>query len=134
MKKVALLLVDRKVPVYMVQTRGPGSEFSIPTMEGLSGAIGLIAFCTDDYGARTGIGYETYVELKHAHENGLRIIPVQLCDTFPPQPSKDIDGRGCQQNCVVLRQSIMRVQDIGMQNAEEVARQIETAWMAMRTD
>ena len=70
----------------MVQTRGPGDSFGNLTELGLYRALGLIAFCTDDYGAVTGAQYETFVELRYAHQNKLPIIPVQLCDTFPPEP------------------------------------------------
>ena len=44
----------------------------------------LVAFCTEDYGAETGTGYDTYYELKYASQQKLRIIPVQLAEAFPP--------------------------------------------------
>ena len=129
MRAVKRLLDAERVPVYMVQTRGPGDTFGDKTMFGLHHALGMIAFCSEDYGAKTGIQYETFVELRYAHETELPIIPVQLCDAFPPMPP---DDEGRRQNDVVLRRSIHRIVDIGMQDTEKVARDIVKAWNGLQ--
>ncbi|CAE7021716.1 unnamed protein product [Symbiodinium natans] len=129
MRSVKRVLDSEGVPVCMVQTRGPGDSFGNLTELGLYRALGLIAFCTDDYGAVTGAQYETFVELRYAHQNKLPIIPVQLCDTFPPEPP-DEEGRA--QNHLVLRRDIDRITDIGMGEPERVARKILRAWNGLQ--
>ena len=99
------------IPVFMVETFGAGDAFGGQTAVGLYNALALVAFCSDDYGTKTGAQYETFVELRYAHQNDIHIIPVQLHDTFPPQP-RDEEGRA--QNALVLRRDIIRIQDIGM--------------------
>ena len=125
MEEVKRLLDSKDVPVYMVKTRGPGDEFGTLTMLGLYRARGLIAFCTADYGARTGIQYETFKELEYAHQNHLHIIPVQLCENFPPMPEDELARA---QNRFVLRPVIHRIEDKTMQEAERVANEIADAW------
>ena len=129
MTEVTRLLKDRGVDIFMVKTRGPGDEFGSQTMLGLYRALGIIAFCTADYGAKTGIQYETFRELEYAHQHHLRIIPVQLCETFPPEPADEI-GRA--QNDFVLRKVIHRIIDTRMQEMERVANEITEAWNALQ--
>ncbi|CAE7447865.1 unnamed protein product [Symbiodinium necroappetens] len=124
-KSVRDILIAKGVPIFMVDTQGPGDAFGVQTVEGLYKAKALLAFCGTNYGQRTGAGYETYVELRYAHDNKLEIIPIQLCDTFPPQPP-DLAGRA--QNHVVLRPDLMRVMDTGMNNPLHVADEIHAAW------
>ena len=125
MTNVKRLLEQRGVPMYMVQTRGLGDRFGPQTTMGLYHAKALLAFCTCDYGEKTGAGYETYVELQYAYQKKLMILPVQLCDIFPPKP---IDEDGCRQNDLVFWTDMIRFPDIGMQKAEEVADKVAEAW------
>lgn len=95
-------------------------------MLGLYQAKALVAFCTADYGAKTGAQYETYLELRYAHQKDLPIIAVQLCDTFPPKPN-DLAGQA--QNDFVFRSDIIRIMDVGMSSPEKVASDIHQAWV-----
>ncbi|CAE7366609.1 unnamed protein product [Symbiodinium sp. CCMP2592] len=126
MKRVKKLLDDQGVPTFMVEAQGAGDTFGDKTDLGLYQAKALLAFCTADYGAKTGAEYETYVELRYARQNHLPIIPIQLCDTFPPKPT-DLEGQA--QNNVVLRSDIIRIMDVGMSDAEKVASDIHDAWV-----
>ena len=99
------------IPVFMVETFGAVDSSGRQTSVGLYNALALVAFCSDDYGTKTGAQYETFVELRYAHQNVIPIIPVQLHDTYPPQP---LDAEGRAQNALVLRRDIIRILDIGM--------------------
>ncbi|CAE7829147.1 unnamed protein product [Symbiodinium necroappetens] len=124
-KKVRDILTHKGVPIFMVDTQAPGDAFGSQTLQGLYTAKALLAFCGTNYGQRTGARYETYVELRYAHDNNLEIIPIQLCDTFPPRPP-DFEGR-CQ-NHVVLQRDVIRIVDIHMNNPLHVADKIHAAW------
>ncbi|CAE7460798.1 unnamed protein product [Symbiodinium sp. CCMP2592] len=125
MKTVRDILVNVGVPVFMVDTQGAGDAFGTQTLQGLYTAKALLAFCGQSYGQRTGARYETYVELRYAHDNDLEIIPIQLCDIFPPRPP-DVEGR-CQ-NHVIFRRDVMRIVDKDMSKPEHVADEILRAW------
>ncbi|CAJ1440920.1 unnamed protein product, partial [Effrenium voratum] len=64
----------------------PRQNFGEMTRFGLAEAKALVAFCTSEYGAYTGVGYETFRELEFAHEREMTIIPIRLSSTLPPQP------------------------------------------------
>ena len=74
---------------------------------------------------QAGARYETYVELRYAYDNGLEIIPIQLCDTFPPRPP-DLAGRS--QNNFIFSRDMMRILDRDMNNPVHVADEILKAW------
>ena len=76
-----------KVRTFMVDAK-PGQDFGEQTTLGLHSAAAMVAFCTSTYGEKTGAGYETYEELKHAHESNGKIflIPLKLNPQYPPQP------------------------------------------------
>ena len=121
MKRVKELLDSKGVPTFMVDAGGAGGTFGDQTALGLYRAKALLAFCTEDYGAKTGAQYETYVELKYAYQKQLRIIPIRLCETYPPQPG-DEEGRA--QNDLVLQTDLVRIEDVGMQDPDRVAQEI----------
>ena len=121
MQRVKELLDSQGVPTYMVDAGGAGGTFGDQTVLGLYRAKALLAFCTEDYGAKTGAQYETYVELQYAYQKHLRIIPIRLCETYPPQPADEV-GRA--QNDVVLRTDLVRIEDVGMQDPDRVAQEI----------
>lgn len=75
------------VDTFMVDAK-PGQDFGEQTTLGLHSAAAMVAFCTSTYGEKTGAGYETYEELKYAHEsNGnIFLIPLKLNPQYPPQP------------------------------------------------
>ena len=121
MKRVKELLDSKGVPTFMVDAGGAGGTFGDQTALGLYRAKALLAFCTEDYGAKTGAQYETYVELKYAYQKQLRIIPIRLCETYPPQPE---DEAGRAQNDLVLQTDLVRIEDVGMQDPDRVAQEI----------
>ena len=112
----------------MVDGLGAGGDFAPATISGLYHAIAMVAFCTHHYGQKTGVGYETWRELKTAHERDIPIIPVQLCDTYPPEPP---DEEGRQQNWFVLGPSRIRIKDVGSKDPTRVANEILKTWLAL---
>jgi len=47
----------------------------------------LLAVCTWHYAEKTDSRYSSYEELRVAHENGLQILPLRMCDDpWPPEP------------------------------------------------
>ena len=91
MKLVKAELDAKGVDTFMVQG-APGERYGPKTQYGLYYAKAMLAFCSEEYGARTGVGYETYMEVKYAHEQHIPIIPIKLCEPYPPEPS-DEKGR-----------------------------------------
>ena len=105
----------------MVQAQ-VGQSFAELTRIGLARAKGMVAFCTSDYGAYTGAGYETFHELEYAHDNKLQIFPIRLCEEWPPAPQDN--PRGTFQNEFVFKNGLVYVDDRQMNNAEGAADQI----------
>ena len=91
MKAVKRRLEERRIPVYMVQAQ-VGQSFAELTRIGLGRAKGMVAFCTSEYGAYTGAGYETFHELEYAHDNKLHIFPTRLCEEWAPAPQNNPRG------------------------------------------
>ena len=121
MKEVKSQLEARHVPVFMVDA-SVGLNFGHMTREGLSRAKGMVAFCTSEYGAYTGVGYDTFYELEFAHENELPLFPIRLCELWPPAPQNN--ERGTCQNKYVFKKSLVFAEDRQMTNAKGVADQI----------
>ena len=118
-------LQQRGVPTFMVRAM-PGDDFGPMTMAGLYFAKMMVAVCTNDYGEMTGAGYETYHELSYAWKHHLPIIPVRLCDPYPPEPPGD---EGKAQNSFVLSCSQIYI-DARSMSTEELADQINNVWLA----
>ena len=127
MRQVYELLRDRSVPIDMVKANFAGATFGDQTARFLYRAKALLAFCTSDYGEKTGAQYETYVELQYAHNYALTILPIQLCHEFPPCP-KEEEGRAL--NALVLRTDRVRIIDKDMSDPERVAQEICDAWFS----
>ena len=53
-KYVRDILTQKGVPIFMVDTQGPGDAFGSKTLRGLYTAKALLAFCGANYGERTG--------------------------------------------------------------------------------
>lgn len=51
--KVRARLQELHVPVFMVEAPA-GDDFGRQTLQGLCGAMAMVAFCTEEYGASTG--------------------------------------------------------------------------------
>ena len=132
MNEVKKALQEAGVRTFVVDAK-PGESFGEQTSAGLFRAAAMVAFCTSQYGERTGAGYETYEELKHAHESNGRIylIPLKLNRLYPPQPP-DADGRAlCQ---LVFSRSKVFINGVEEQKgvlhrrpAEQVAAEIRQA-------
>jgi len=121
MKAVKRRLEERRIPAYMVQAQ-VGQSFAELAWIGLSRAKGMVAFCTSDYGAYTGAGYETFHELEYAHDHQLQIFPIRLCEEWPPAPQDN--PRGTIQNKLVFKNGLAFIDDRQMNNAEGAADQI----------
>ena len=121
MKSLKRVLEGKGVPCYLVEA-GPGDEFGFQTMEGLACAKAMLAVCCEEYGANTGAGYETYHEVRYAWDHKLPILPLRLCEVYPPQP----DRAGAIQNGFVFHKSLVRIEGRG-RSIQEVAVDI-TKW------
>jgi len=120
MKEVKCALERRGAPVFMVDAV-PGQSFAKQTMMGMAGAGAMVAFCTEDYGEKTGAGYETYVELQNAFENHVPIIPVKLSPVYPPQPP---EPEGMVQNSWIFSKSLVYIDDSEMADPRRVGGEI----------
>ena len=103
MEAVEYVLCNKyKINTFMVKAAA-GQSFAQQTLQGLQGMVVMVAFCSSQYGEKTGVGYETFEELKYAHENQIPIIPVRLCHVYPPQPQKKANGEECPCCCYTPR-------------------------------
>ncbi|CAK9093033.1 unnamed protein product [Durusdinium trenchii] len=128
MRAVRAELERLGVQTYMVEGQSPSGDFGQATTKGLYYALAMVAFCSHDYGAKTTARYETYFELKTAHEKCIPIIPIQLCDIFPPEPP-DEEGR-CQ-NFLVFGTGLIRITDVGSKDPTRVAKNIQKTWLTL---
>lgn len=124
MEDVKKGLDEKGVKTFMVQCK-EGEDFARATIRGLGGAWAMIVFGTSEYGAKTGAGYETYEELRYAHQKKLPLFPIQLCERWPPEP-KDKDGgrEGKDQNSFMLRDTVIRLCDPEMKKPQEIAEKL----------
>ena len=76
---------------FMVEAQRVG-EYGGQTMYGLTSMSAMLAVCYDTYGAKTKSPYSAYGEVMDANEHGIRIIPLKLCNMWPPAP-RDSDGK-----------------------------------------
>ena len=114
-------LEARNVPVFMVEAT-VGQSFADLTRIGLGRAKGMVTFCTSEYGAYTGVGYETFHELEFAHDHRLPLFPIRLCEQWPPAPQNN--ERGIYQNQLVFKNGLVYIDDRQMNKAQHVADQI----------
>ncbi len=68
-----------------------GEDFSIMTLTGLYNMETMIAFSFEDYGQKTTNMSCSFYELRFAHNEGKNILPIKLCEEWPPKPH-DHDG------------------------------------------
>ena len=103
---------------FMVEAQRHG-EFGGQTMYGLTNMCAMLAVCYDTYGAKTESPYSAYGEVMYANEHGIRIIPLKLCNMWPPAP-RDSDGKehGAQQNKFVFKPSLLYLEGQGMSAAQ----------------
>jgi hypothetical protein len=95
------------VNCFMVEASRVG-EYGVQTMHALTNMCAMLAVCYDTYGAKTESPYSSYAEVTFANENHVRIIPLKLCNEWPPAPI-DSDGKraGAQQNKFVFKPSLL---------------------------
>lgn len=123
MKAVKERLEELGEKAFMVDAK-PGQSFAEQTLEGLGHARALVAFCTEDYGQKTGVGYETFVELQYAYENQLPIVPLKLSEVYPPEPP---EPHGRLQNKLVFKRGLVYIEDQYMEAPKMVARKIASS-------
>ena len=125
MKSLKRVLEGKGVPCYLVEA-GPGAEFGSQTMEGLACVKAMLAVCCEDYGEYTGARYETYHEVRYAWDHQLPIIPLRLCEVYPPQP----DRAGAIQNGFVFHNKLGFIEGRG-RSFQGVAVKIKESWKRM---
>ena len=123
LRKIKQALEEKGVPTCLVDLMG-GETFGMETMKALYHARAMAAFCSENYGALTGARYETFHELRYAWEHQITIMPVKLCNDYPPRPP---DEAGRIQNAFVLSKSLIYIDGMGL-SEEEVANELEKAW------
>lgn len=123
MKVLKGRLDERGLRTFMVQ-EGASGDFADATCTGLYRAKVMVCFCTDEYGAMTGAGYETYVELRYAHQKHFCLFPIKMGKKYPPEP-KDEKGRA--QNSLVFHKGLVWIDDTEMKDARGVADTIANA-------
>ena len=127
MKAVKKQLEARNIPVFMVEAT-VGQSFADLTRIGLCHAKGMVTFCTSEYGAYTGVGYETFHELEFAHDHRLPLFPIRLCDAVATSAAEQrtrhlSESIGVQKSLVFIDDRQMtRAQWVADQIAESVAR------------
>jgi hypothetical protein len=121
MRAVKKQLEARNIPVFVVDAT-VGQSFADLTRIGLLGAKGMVAFCTSEYGAHSGIGYDTFRELEFAHGRRLPLFPIRLCEQWPPAPQGN--ELAIYQNQLVFRNGLVYIDDRKMTQAQWVADQI----------
>eukprot|EP00438_Fugacium_kawagutii_P002122 Skav218472 [mRNA] locus=scaffold538:1042602:1044116:+ [translate_table: standard] len=121
MRAVKRRLETRGIPAFMMDARLGQSSAEL-THLGLGRAKGMVAFCTSEYGAYTGVGYESFLELEFAYDKQLPIFPIKLCEDWPPAP-KDND-KGIWQNKLIFTSGRLYIEDKQMQDAEGMADKI----------
>ena len=96
MRKVSEQLQKQGIRTHLVEADG-GQNFAERTAVGLFHARAIVAFCTWDYGQKTGLGCETYEELNywHTHQSEVFLIPINMMEdkNWPPYPPPDHDGK-----------------------------------------
>lgn len=102
---------------YMVEA-GAGSRFGPMTEYGLVEMGVMVAFCSTDYGQKTSSSYCSYYELEYANQHHVPIIPVQMCEEWPPNSDDDKDengyveprcNSGFRKNTFVLKPDLVRL-------------------------
>ena len=103
MRQVHKVLRDHKYDVLMVDA-GLGDDFGKATRKFLNrlrreNGI-MLCVCSEDYAEVTASKFSSYEELRYANSKGLDLLPLQVADTFPPEPPSgpehmfDKDGEG----------------------------------------
>ena len=122
MRAVKKQLEARNISVFVVEAT-VGQSFADVTRKGLYHAKGMVTFCTSEYGAYTGVGYETFYELEFAHDHQLPLFPIRLCDEWPPAPRNNNNEQHLSES-IGVQKSLVFIDDRQMTRAQWVADQI----------
>ena len=95
----------------------------------------LLAVCTDHYAEITRSPYSSYEELRFCYNNRIGILPLRLCEEWPPDPPSgpehpyDKDGEACGLLSLAMPDNVVFVEcrsrsedDIAMDIAEQLHR------------
>lgn len=119
-----------KLKPFMVDA-GAGDDFGNWTDRSLHRMKAMVAICFEDYGQKTENPYCTFTEVRSARNQGKPIIPVRLCQEWPPKP-KDYDGKdlGAAQNSAVFDLGVGYGSDWSSKKwkADECAKEVEDAF------
>jgi len=72
------------VKSFMVETTGVGDTFGKQTVDGLTDMYAMVAVCYENYGEETSSSYCSYYELKYALAHKIPVLPIKLCEEWPP--------------------------------------------------
>ena len=88
-RRVHELLVAHRFRCRMVSAAG-SDDFGEKTLEYLGELREekgvMIAVCTPHYGEKTKSPYSSNAELRFALDEGIRVLPLKVSDTYPPEP------------------------------------------------
>ena len=89
MRRVHKLLEEKNYQVRMVSA-GNGESFGDLTVKYLNELKEkkgvMIAVCTRRYGEATSSPYSSHFELKYAMEYRIKVLPLRVENTYPPEP------------------------------------------------
>merc|ERR1740124_169640 len=83
---------------------GVGDTFGDQTVEGLTTMYAMVAVCYENYGEKTKSSYCSFYELKHALGHNIPVLPIKLCEEWPPAQC-GIDG--AKQNIFVFKPDLL---------------------------
>lgn len=118
MSNVEHELQQKGLRTFMVKATA-GESFGEQTAHGLARAAVMVAFCSSTYGEKTGVGYETYQELKYVHEHSSEcaLIPCKMSPLYPPCPPDEAGQNLCK---LVFSPSLVYVDGLKEENGEPV--------------
>ena len=89
MRRVHKILVKNSYAVRMVQAHA-GESFGVLTAQYLGQLKAdkglMIAVCTHHYGEMTDSAFGSFYELEFAVTHKIKVLPLRVEDTYPPQP------------------------------------------------
>lgn len=109
-------------PVYIVRADA-GDQFGPATVQGLHCARALLCFLTEkpSYGERTESAYCSYAEVKYAIDQKLPLVPVRLCEQYPPRTG---EPEGSANNVFAFPPDLVYVDGRGGKAAVQVAQEV----------
>merc|ERR1712003_37301 len=113
----------------LIMGTGAGGNFGLLVMHALHSMKSMVVFGCPHYGAKTKSTYSSYDELKNANEKNKHIIPIRLCQDWPPQPTDDENDMGKIQNEFVFKPSLNYLDWSNKSwNAAQCAKEVKRAY------